>query len=486
MSFWTPQSIASLTRGEWLINPPADQTVLGAAIDSRMLAPGQIFFAMRGAFTDGHRFLSAVLQRGASVAIIDAPMSVPAGVLDEAQGRMGVLRVESVHAALLALGAAYRKTLERTRVISVGGSNGKTTTTRLVHAVLSTTLGGTSSPKSFNNDIGVPLTILNAGSEDDYLLCEVGTNAPGEIALLADVVRPDIAVITSIGREHLEGLGSLEGVVAEEVAILGGLGEGGVAIVNADAPMLKEAAQRAIAARPGAEILTFGAGPAVDFQLSAIEPTREGVSFAINGRPAAVALLGRHNAANAAAAFAVGAAMGLGEAEILKGLAGAKGPEMRMQRTVARGVEFFNDAYNANPDSMLAAIATFGEICRLEPGARGHRVAILGDMLELGEEGPKLHREIGRAVAATGAVDAVHFIGALSRHAADAAAGAKVGGMAIHHHLAASDEVCHAIAQTLGDGDVVLLKGSRGMKLERVLQSVLDSAKLSTANNSTC
>ena len=270
----------------------------------------------------------------------------------------------------------------------------------------------------------------------------------------------------------------------EEVAILAGLAPDGTAIVNADAPLLLGAAKEIVAPRQGTRLLTFGGATGADFRLSTIEPTRAGVRFAINRHRAEVPLFGRHNAANAAAAFAVGVRMGLAESDIIKGLATAKGPEMRMQRTVASGVEFFNDAYNANPDSMLAAISTFADLSSLEPVASGHRVAILGDMLELGSASPVLHSEIGQAVAASNAVDVVHFVGPLSRHAAQGAAGR--AGLVIHHHEAATDETCHAIAHSLAGGDVVLLKGSRGMRLERILQSVLDSAKLSTANNSTC
>ncbi len=483
MNFWTPANIQSLTRGQWLVEPPADLAPMGAAIDSRTLQPGQLFFAMRGEYTDGHRFLPAVLQRLASISIIDSLAAIPAGLIDEAQGRMGVLQVPSVHAALLTLGGEYRKTLTRTRVISIGGSNGKTTTTRLVHAALSTTLRGTSSPKSFNNDIGVPLTILNAKADDDYLLCEVGTNAPGEIALLAKLVKPDVAVITSIGREHLEGLGSLGGVVREESAILSEIAPGGAAIVNTDAPLLLDAATKIVGTHPGTKLRTFGIAPTAEFRIGSVEPTRQGVVFTINKHRASVQLLGRHNALNAAAAFAVGVQLGLAESDIVKGLAIAKGPDMRMQRTAAQGIEFFNDAYNANPDSMLAAIATFTDLCLQSHEAPGRRIAILGDMLELGDAAPQLHREIGQTIAAS-PFDAVHFVGPLSRHAADVAT--RTAGPAIHHHAAATADTCHAIAQTLATGDIVLLKGSRGMKLERILQSVLDSANLTAANNSTC
>jgi UDP-N-acetylmuramoyl-tripeptide--D-alanyl-D-alanine ligase len=486
MSFWSLDNIKKSMGGTWLARPEASGhapvEVTGLSTDTRTIKPGQVFLALKGENTDGHKYLVQAAAAGASLLIIDQPDAVPAGL----ERPVAILQVAATGPALMRLAAAYRKTLESTRVIAVGGSNGKTTTVKLIHAVLSRTLRGTASAKSFNNAVGVPLTILSAKKNDQYLVCEVGTNAPGEIAALVPVVEPDIAVITSIGREHLEGLGSLPGVLQEEASLLKGLRPGGLAVLCADAPGLIEsatallgarggdAARSASARRPtgalgevgGTMIITFGAAAAADIRVSACEQRFEGLRFCLNDRSwYTMPLLGAHNAANAAAAVAVARRLGVDNAEIEAGLAAAKGPEMRLERSVAAGISFVNDAYNANPESALAALRTFAQVAGGSGFAR--RVLVLGDMLELGEGAADLHCEVGAAAAAVNA-DLVVLVGSFSR---ETAAGLRKAGWpgtieSVKDLERGGDGYA---AGLLCPGDIVLLKGSRRIGLERII-----------------
>ncbi|HYE02353.1 MAG TPA: UDP-N-acetylmuramoyl-tripeptide--D-alanyl-D-alanine ligase, partial [Phycisphaerales bacterium] len=402
MSFWAPESLRSAAGGTWLARPgrgpgPAH----GLSTDTRTLAPGQAFLALRGEHFDGHAFLRAAVAAGAATLIIDRPaladgVPAPPG---------GVIAVPDTGRALLRLASAYRDQLERATVIGVAGSNGKTTTARLIQAVLATTFRGTAPAKSFNNAVGVPLTVLSADPDDEYLVCEIGTNHPGEIAELAGVVRPDIAVITSIGREHLEGLGSLAGVAREEADLLTYIRPGGVAVATADAPEL------APYLRCLPEVITFGASAGAHLRLAgaAHELAPDGLvrlrlrvsdGRAPGGAEAAylTPLLGAHNALNVLAALAVARRLGVPEAAIAAALAGARPAPMRLEPQTAGGIALLNDAYNANPESMAAALRTLAEL--VPPG--GRRVAVLGDMLELGPEEERFHREIGAHARARG------------------------------------------------------------------------------------
>ena len=462
MTFWTFDSIKQASGGTWAARPREGTTPRGASIDTRALRPGQIFFALRGEHVDGHAYLDAAAERGASLAVIDTPGA--AGDLTRFHGRMGILVTPDTPAALLRLGTAARSAMETTKVISIGGSNGKTTTTRLADAVLSASLQGSASPKSFNNALGVPLTLLNASPGDAFVVAEVGTNAPGEIATLASLVRPDVAVITSIGREHLEGLGSIEGVAREEAAILASIAQGGTAILNADSPHLLTLARTMLAGRRDVTVLTFGLAKDADLRLTDIQHSMDGLRVTINDRDVyQVPMIGRHNAGNAAAAVAVGRRMGLDTQAINAGLAKVNAPEHRLQRLMIGGVFVLDDAYNANPESMRAAIETFAEITVAAP----RRVVVLGDMLELGAESAELHREIGKHVADCGAADVAMLVGPLCEHAARAIMDASAN-IAVRHFTQASLVTCEAIARTFRPGDAVLLKGSRGMALDRV------------------
>jgi UDP-N-acetylmuramoyl-tripeptide--D-alanyl-D-alanine ligase len=458
-AFWTPAAFASITGGEWLV-PPRDpeRPLAGAGIDSRTLSAGEAFIAIVGERFDGHQFIERARESGAVLAIVerDVPPEVatPAGA--EAAGEaaldehgIALLRVPSTLDALQALAHAYRDVLRDggCRVISVSGSNGKTTTRHLIHHALTHAgLTGTQSPKSFNNHIGVPLTLLAADPAHDFLTCEIGTNHPGEVAALAQIVRPDIAVVSSIGEEHLEFLVDIDGVAREEAGIFG--------FVEADGTLLL----------PAERWLPVAFAPPADAAYASRR-------FDLDPIADALPLAGEHNRLNASAAAVVARLFGIGEATVAEALGCAGNMPMRCEVLYAGRDDLptiINDAYNANPTSMRAAL----RMLRDTDGA-GRRVAILGDMLELGAHAPQAHRDIAEAAGRSADLCVLigpQFAAALggeSPDARDAGAADRMVSVPLWQ-----EDTPERVAALLRADDVLLLKGSRGMALERLIPAV--------------
>ncbi len=279
-------------------------------------------------------------------------------------------------------------------VVGVTGSAGKTTVKRLLHGVLSRTLRGTASPRSFNNDVGVPITLCAAHADHDYVICEIGMNAPGEIAMLAEIARPTVAVVTMVGRAHLERLGSVEAIAREKLSLVSALPSGGLAVVRGDSALVDAALAHALPA--GVRVVRFGEGPANHVRLVARRNDGTGQAITVDacGRRMEIrmALPGMHNAMNALAAVAVGIDRGIPDAEIAAGLGSVEPADMRMVRQQVGSFTIFNDAYNANPDAVAAALGAFAELASQAP----RRVVVLGDMLELGDGAAALHAETPR------------------------------------------------------------------------------------------
>lgn len=490
MSFWTRDSIKRVVGGQWLSRGQeadgAGQAVLaGLSTDTRTVARGQVFLALRGERFDGHQFLRSAAESGAGLLIIDDESAGRALVAGKpAVSEVYVLRVADTGRALLKLAAAYRASLERTRVVGVVGSNGKTTTARLIASVLAAGgVRGTASPKSFNNAVGVPLTILSASPSDQFLVCEIGTNAPGEIGTLAEVVRPDVVVITSIGREHLEGFGTIDGVAREEGSVLRYLNEGALVIAPSDLPTGAEVLEDMLRAQPN--VLRFGTSASADLRAANARHVAGRLTFSINGRLLiSMSMLGEHNALNALAAFAVARRFGVEESKIVQSLGIAAGAPMRLElcrvtrtsrrsagdgidQTAAGEVVFINDAYNANPESVLAALATFESVMGDWPGVR-RRVVMLGDMRELGSASEDSHREIGRRISTMRGIDRFLLVGPMMRHAYDEACRSSTSGTVLHVP-GLDDAAMIEAADQVQAGDLVLLKGSRGTRMERVI-----------------
>lgn len=491
MNFWLPDNLRRVTQGRWLA-PPADSArpLLGISTDTRHIHPGQIFLALRGEKFDAHDFLHQAADSGATLLIVhdaDKAQKFLSQRKPTGSAATAVLEVPDTLVALQQLATAYRDELRRRNctVIAVAGSNGKTTTRNLIHTLLSTQLQGSQSPKSFNNHIGVPLTLLAAGVSSetselpaDFVVVEVGTNHPGELAALGAIVQPDVCVITSIGHEHMEFFKTLEGVAAEETSILPFTASNGLLVIDGDEPLLKNVTSH------GPALLRFGASSSCDLRVSNIREQAHGSSFTLTqGSVEAesrvdffVPLLGRHNAHNAAAAIAIARWMDLDDATISQGLRGAKPVEMRLVvRTLGAGeqsIVLINDAYNANPTSMVAALKTL--VTQPAPESSGRHVAILGDMRELGEAGPDLHRQVGRQLAELrdpACVDLAIFVGRLAMFMAEPLAKAWPADR-IHFFAIDDKDLPTKVAQLLSPGDVVLLKASRGVGLEKLVPAI--------------
>ncbi len=424
--------------------------------DSRQARTGDLFFALAGDRFDGHDFLADVAQQGVS-AVVAARDKAPANL------PCAVIAVDDPRRALGRLAMVYRADFDLP-VVAVGGSNGKTTTKELLAAVLRQKLKTLWSEASFNNDIGVPLTLLNLEKTHEAAVLEVGTNHPGELAPLVRMVRPGLGVITSIGREHLEFFGDIAGVVEEEGWLAELLPTNGKLFINGDSEWSGR-----IVGRTRAAVVRVGLGEANDWRATELRLDEHGMRFRVVAPKMGysgeyrINLAGRHQAVNALFALAVGAELNLPAADLQNGLAECQPAKMRMQIWNWNGICVLDDAYNANADSMLAALETLKEM-----PCTGRRVAVLGDMAELGTHAQAAHEEVGRRAAELG-VDELFLVGAMAGITASAAraAGAKAVGE-FDDIKAATD----AVKRFLKAGDVMLLKASRAARLERLAEAL--------------
>ena len=454
-----PLSIRQLRQvvgGKALSPIPADAPLIQAVCtDTRRMDRGSLFIALRGDKHNAHEFLPQAAAGGAVAALVEGP---------PAQSLPNVLLIQ-VPDTKLAMGklANYCRRHMRSKVIAVAGSNGKTSTKHLIDAALCGKLHGSISPKSWNNDIGVPLTIFPADPAQDYIVLEMGTNHHGEIRALSGMAMPDVAVITNCGADHLEFLGDLMGVRRENASIITGLSPKGLLVVNGDDPELLAAVQD----YPGKRI-TFGFKETNDLFASDIRCDENGTRFSLNNsrREVFVPMLGRHSACNALAAIAVARKLRVPEDLIIESLGVARGPEMRLQWQPGGNVRVLNDAYNANPNSMRAALETAAGL-----PTNGRRVVVLGDMKELGHSSERYHREIGQFVTAAKAFDLLVCVGQQAALIAQSAvaAGFDTGSIALFEDAARAATL---VPPMLRDGDLVLLKASRSIHLEEVAKAL--------------
>lgn len=468
--FMTPEELRQAVNGSWAVAPNSKIPTLGIGTDTRSDLTNRIFFALCGDRHDAHDHLLDAVRAGARILVVEE--SKWKRIRLSGQPSAAVLMVADTRKALQSAARSWRQSLGATRVVGITGSAGKTTTRRLIEGVLATKFQGSASPKSFNNDIGVPITLCGARRGDDYLLVEIGMNAPGEIESLAALARPDIAVITMVGRAHLAGVGSLDSIMREKFSLVSSLSSGGLAVVRGDSALLDAALEGALST--GVRVVRFGEGPMNHVRLRGRTVRAEGgqdLEIEVCGRKFGVrlALDGAHNAMNALAAIAIGIDRGLTDEEIARGLLSVRASEMRFVRQQIGGLTIFNDAYNANPDAVLAALATFTEMV---PTSQ-RRITVLGDMLELGEFGPEMHAEIGRAVGrgvGGSPPDVAIFIGALSAHSAEACRNARTCTVVYVPDLSPAS-IVRVVSEFVG-GDAILLKASRGCALEHLLASL--------------
>jgi UDP-N-acetylmuramoyl-tripeptide--D-alanyl-D-alanine ligase len=437
----------------------------GVSTDSRSIEPGCLFVALRGEKFDAHTFLADVAQLGAAGAVVEAGHPRP-----ETPGAFALFEVESTLAALGGLGRSLRRRFP-IPLGAVTGSNGKTTTKEMIAAILTTRGDVLATQGNLNNEIGVPLTLLRLESRHRSAVIEMGMNHPGEIDRMVRIAEPDAGLVTVIQAAHLEGLGSIEGVAQAKGEMFRALRADGLAVVNLDDRRVVEQARAS-----GRRMLTFGTAPEADVQLSAIDSHDEhGLAFRITvkGReyPVRVPHVGQHNAMNACAAFAMGVALGFAPEACVAGLARAPVHSRRLElkRTPA-GIVVIDDCYNANPSSMKAALETLAKLA-----STGRAIAVLGDMLELGPTEEQEHRGVGESAAASASLMA--FFGERARWAAEAARNR--GGAERVFHSIDVDEILEWLRAAIRPGDRILVKGSRGMRMERIVAGLVGEAPAS-------
>jgi len=452
---FTVQDLVRATRGA-LVAGDLGIPVTGVSIDSRSLGVGEAFFAIRGHRLDGHAFLAEAAARGAACLIVDTlPDDVPANV--------PLVLVEDTTRALGQLGAWHRGRFT-IPVVAVTGSNGKTTTKELTAGVLATRWEVLRPERSFNNQWGLPLTLLKLTPEHQAAVLEIGSNARGEVAALAALAAPTVGIVTTVAAVHTEFLGSLDGVREEKAGLGRALGADGLAILNADDPRVA-----GMARETRARVVTYGrSGTAHVRAVGDIVDDEQGLTLTLetDGQRETVtlALAGRHNVGNALAAAAAGVALGLPLADVARGLASVRPVAGRCVWKRAGEVSILDDTYNASPVSVRAALDT------VAAHRRGRRlIVVLGDMLELGAITDDAHREVGRQVAALPA-DELIGVGRAMQLAVEAA---REAGLAEARHLTTfEDTVAHLLKRVVA-GDVVLVKGSRGMRMERVVDALV-------------
>jgi UDP-N-acetylmuramoyl-tripeptide--D-alanyl-D-alanine ligase len=453
MPTFTVQEIVRATQGALVVGDLGVR-VAGVSIDSRTLGVGEAFFAIQGHRLDGHAFLTEAAARGAACLVVHA-------LPDRYPAELPLVLVEDTTRALGRLGAWHRRRFP-IPVVAVTGSNGKTTTKELIGAVLAVGRRVLKPESSFNNQWGVPLTLLQLAPEHEALVVELGTNQPGEIGALAELVAPTVGVVTTVAAVHTEFLGSLDGVREEKAALVRAVGAAGHVVLNADDPRV-----RGMAAETPARVLTYGRAAGADVRaVDEVEDARGlALTLEVHGarQPVTVPLAGLHNVTNALAAAAVGVALGVPLPDVARGLAAARPVKGRCVWRTAGDVRLLDDTYNASPASLRAALDT---VCAHQGG--GRLVVVLGDMLELGALADEAHREAGRQVAAAGAAV---FVGLGSRMAL-AVEAARTAGLGEAEHVGTFEDAVAHLLKRVVDGDVVLVKGSRGMRMERVVDAL--------------
>lgn len=450
----TLTEIEKMTFGVKLDPQYKDVVIEGVSIDTRTIVPGNLYIPIIGETFNGHEFVDAAIGNGATAVLwgmneTNPPTGVP------------IIFVDDTLLALQNLAKSYRDELS-IKVVGITGSNGKTTTKDMVTAVLSTTYRVHKTAGNLNNHIGLPLTILHLDKDTEVAVLEMGMSAFGEIEFLTKLARPDVAIITNIGESHMQDLGSRDGIAKAKLEIVEGLSNSGMLIYDGDEPLLTDKVKRM-----NISSHTFGSNEENDFFPTNIKLESSGTYFSINkneGREFYIPVLGQHNVNNAMAAMAVALQFGLSWEQIENGLKNSKITNMRLELIEGKnGLKLINDAYNASPTSMRAAIKLIMEL-------KGYnkKIVILADMLELGENEVLYHEEMGKLLDPT-KIDYVFTFGKLGEYIAKGAIDRFPEGR-VKAYLN-KEELMTDLGEIVNEGDVVLLKGSRGMKLEEIVEA---------------
>jgi UDP-N-acetylmuramoyl-tripeptide--D-alanyl-D-alanine ligase len=453
-------SIPHIQASDFDTSGPLDIT--GVSINSRTVKPGELFVAIRGDQFDGHNFISTAVEQGASALIVEKRWA-SGNITMLVSLNLPILVVENTVHALGRLATIHRRRFD-IPVLAVAGSNGKTTTKEMIENVLSAKYSVLCTQGNLNNHIGVPQTLLRIEKEHEIAVLEIGTNHPGEITYLCNVAEPTHGIITNIGREHLEFFGTIEGAAKAEGELLHWLADHhGIFLSNADdarivrlAKKMKKAVTYGFSAR-GTKVKGSGLEMNEQACASFFVKTGNKKNFHVQ-----LTVPSEHNAKNALAAAAAGLTFKVKPADIQKSLEEFSSVSKRMQLLTIGGVTIINDTYNANPDSMTAALKTLKAT-----QTTGKRIAVLADMLELGSNAPELHRQIGESAGAC-SVDILLTFGELAAQISEAA----IVNAKAHFEIKAA--LIESVLRTIVPGDVLLVKGSRGMKMEDVVAAIND------------
>jgi UDP-N-acetylmuramoyl-tripeptide--D-alanyl-D-alanine ligase len=457
---WTLDAVLEATGGRLLVQG-GEQSFSEISTDSRTLDRGDLFVALQGEQFDGHQFLEQAVSRGAAGVVVALEEQETIGL----QGfQIPVVGVPDTLRAFGDLAEFWRRRYP-IPLVAITGSNGKTTTKEMVAAIFGRSWKVLKNHGTFNNLVGVPLTLLQLNSNHQAAVIELGMNQPGEIERLTEITRPQVGMITNIQPAHLEGLGSLAGIQAAKGELFAGMEETATIVVNMDDPRVMDVASPFA----GRQVRFSTAGGSADITLERlVSMDLDGSRFLLKLEEKTLEIylpvLGRHHINNAVAAAAVAWAVNLQSSTIAAALAEFRPVDKRMEILTLPGeIHIINDSYNANPGSMAAALETLTHLKK-----RGKTFAVLGDMLELGEDSPDLHRQVGVIVAREG----VDHLLAMGEQASHLLAGAAEAGMSSDRMTQASDhqEMATQVRSLLAAGDCLLVKGSRGMRMEKVVE----------------
>jgi UDP-N-acetylmuramoyl-tripeptide--D-alanyl-D-alanine ligase len=426
-----------------------DAEVTGWSIDSRTLKPGDLFFALRGPAHDGHAYVPQVLGKGAIGVVVDR----------EVVGSEPILKVEDSLAALQAVASAARREWAG-QVVGVTGSAGKTTTKDVIAEMLSEGLKTAKTEGNFNNHVGLPLSLLRVADEAQVAVLEMGMNHAGEIRALAEIARPDIGVVTNVGYAHMENFDSIDGIAAAKRELIEALPPNGTAVLNADDPRVAAFAQ--VHSGP---VVTYGESPSANVRAEDIRFSEDGVAFRVGKVPFESSLTGRHSVSNLLAGIAVAKVFEIAPDRLAERVRKIQPGKMRGQRFRHQGILVFDDCYNSNPDAARAMLS----VLRDTPARR--RIAVLGEMLELGRWAEPLHREVGNYAAECG-IDVLVGLSGAACYMLDAAkrSGLRADAAFFFDDPVPAGQLVRSLAQA---GDAVLFKGSRGVHVELALEQFL-------------
>lgn len=453
MPSFTVQEVADITGA---VLAGKKQAVLSDIItDTRKITKGVLFVALKGERFNGETFAAEAVAKGAAAVMVST--QCPEDLLSDLKAP--VLKVKDTLQAYQQLAHAWRMRFELP-VIAVTGSNGKTTTKDLTAAVLSGRWQVLKTQANFNNEIGLPLTLLQLTAAHQAAVVEIGMRGLGQIAAMAPMAAPSIGIVTNVGETHMELLGSLENIAKAKSELVEAIPAGGTVILNADNAFV---AAMHVKAKAGVRVLTFGIEKTADVQGEAIrtegQTTKFMAHFQQERHEFTLPMVGRHNVYNALAAIAVGVSLGFTAEEMQRGLDAMEATKMRFECKTIGAYQVINDAYNASPMSMTAAIETLAEV------AKGRKIAVMGDMLELGAVSVEAHMNVGRELAAK-KVDALLTRGEMGEYIAR---GAEEGGLQSVYRCASHEEAGKVLQKILQPGDTILFKGSRGMQMEKII-----------------